>query len=79
MVRQLPVRAFAELEYDLANGRIDPATAEESWRVLGQDLILPPGEQCPGTGHGHLGPGGHCARVTSAVREPANQRTSEPI
>ncbi|MGP3939832.1 TetR/AcrR family transcriptional regulator [Streptomyces sp. 6N106] len=39
MVRQLSVHAFAELEYDLANGRIDPATAEESWRVLGQDLI----------------------------------------
>ncbi|GAA2308741.1 TetR/AcrR family transcriptional regulator [Streptomyces violaceusniger] len=39
MVRQLSVHAFAELEYDLANGRIDPAATEDSWRTLGQDLI----------------------------------------
>ncbi|RNG25125.1 TetR/AcrR family transcriptional regulator [Streptomyces botrytidirepellens] len=39
MVRQLSVHAFAELEYDLANGRVDPARAEESWHTLGRDLI----------------------------------------
>ncbi|WP_055549680.1 TetR/AcrR family transcriptional regulator [Streptomyces sp. NBRC 110028] len=39
MVRQLSAHAFAELEYDLANGRIDPAAAVDSWRVLGRDLI----------------------------------------
>jgi AcrR family transcriptional regulator len=39
MVRQLASHAFAELEYDLASGRVDPAGAEEAWRVLGQDLI----------------------------------------
>ncbi|MEU0840967.1 helix-turn-helix domain-containing protein [Streptomyces sp. NPDC005962] len=39
MVRQLSVHAFAELEYDLVNGRVDPAGAEDAWRALGQDLI----------------------------------------
>ncbi|MDH6630003.1 AcrR family transcriptional regulator [Streptomyces sp. LBL] len=39
MVRQLSVHAFAELEYDLAHGRIAPAAAADSWRLLGQDLI----------------------------------------
>lgn len=39
MVRHLCVHAFAELERDLATGRIDPTTAEQHWRVLGQDLV----------------------------------------
>ncbi|MFI8993042.1 TetR family transcriptional regulator [Streptomyces sp. NPDC053542] len=39
MVRQLSVHAFAELEYDLANGRIEQREAEARWRLLGQDLI----------------------------------------
>lgn len=39
MVRQLSVHAFAELEYDLVNGRVDPAGAEDAWRALGRDLI----------------------------------------
>ncbi|WP_051871461.1 TetR/AcrR family transcriptional regulator [Streptomyces sclerotialus] len=39
MVRQLSVHAFAELEHDLANGRIDPSETEQRWRMLGQDLI----------------------------------------
>ncbi|MGW2327920.1 TetR/AcrR family transcriptional regulator [Streptomyces sp. NPDC001700] len=39
MVRQLSSHAFAEQEYDLANGRIDPADAADSWRALGRDLI----------------------------------------
>ncbi|POX43306.1 TetR family transcriptional regulator [Streptomyces sp. Ru73] len=39
MVRQLTVHAFAELEHDLADGRIDRAEAEQRWRLLGEDLI----------------------------------------
>ncbi|MEU4235449.1 helix-turn-helix domain-containing protein [Nonomuraea sp. NPDC026600] len=39
MIRQLTVHMCAEVEYDLAHGRIDPAAAEESWRRLGENLI----------------------------------------
>jgi AcrR family transcriptional regulator len=39
MVRLLVVHMGAELEADLAAGRADPATAELSWRRLGEDLI----------------------------------------
>jgi len=39
MIRQFAVHMCAELEYDLAHGRIDPAIAEKSWRQLGEELI----------------------------------------
>lgn len=39
MIRQLTVHMCAELEYDLAHGRIDPAAAEQSWHRLGENLI----------------------------------------
>ncbi|MFG1706245.1 TetR/AcrR family transcriptional regulator [Nonomuraea sp. M3C6] len=39
MIRQLIVHMTAELEADLAGGRADPATAERSWRRLGENLI----------------------------------------
>jgi AcrR family transcriptional regulator len=39
MTRQLIVHMCAEVEYDLAHGRIDPAFAEASWRRLGENLI----------------------------------------
>lgn len=39
MVRQFTVHMLAELEYDLAYGRADPATADTSWRRLGADVI----------------------------------------
>lgn len=39
MLRQCAVHMCAELEYDLATGRVDPATAAASWRRLGDDLI----------------------------------------
>jgi AcrR family transcriptional regulator len=39
MVRQVAVHMCAELEYDLAYGRVDPAAAEKAWRKLGEDLI----------------------------------------
>ncbi|MGI5472243.1 hypothetical protein [Streptomyces sp. CA-132043] len=38
-MRQLSVHAFAELEHDLANGRIDRSETEQRWRQLGEDLI----------------------------------------
>ncbi|RCG33136.1 TetR/AcrR family transcriptional regulator [Sphaerisporangium album] len=39
MIRQLIVHMSAELEADLAHGRVDPAAAERSWRRLGENLI----------------------------------------
>ncbi|HEX4223646.1 MAG TPA: helix-turn-helix domain-containing protein [Pseudonocardiaceae bacterium] len=39
MVRQLIVHMAAELEYDLAHGRIPVSDAEKSWRQLGEHLI----------------------------------------
>lgn len=39
MLRQLAVHMCAELEYDLAAGRVDPAEAEAAWRRLGEDMI----------------------------------------
>ena len=39
MIRQVAVHMCAELEYDLAYGRVDPAAAEKAWRKLGRDLI----------------------------------------
>lgn len=39
MLRHFAVHVCAELEYDLAHGRVDPATAEVLWRRLGQDVI----------------------------------------
>jgi len=39
MLRQCAVHMCAELEYDLATGRVDPTGAEASWRRLGDDLI----------------------------------------
>jgi AcrR family transcriptional regulator len=39
MLRQCAVHMCAELEYDLATGRVDPADAEASWRRLGEDMI----------------------------------------
>jgi AcrR family transcriptional regulator len=39
MLRQCAVHMCAELEYDLATGRVDPALAEASWRRLGEDMI----------------------------------------
>jgi AcrR family transcriptional regulator len=39
MIRQFTVHMCAELEYDLAHGRIDAANAEASWRRLGADVI----------------------------------------
>jgi hypothetical protein len=39
MLRQCAVHMCAELEYDLATGRVDPAVAEASWRRLGEDMI----------------------------------------
>jgi AcrR family transcriptional regulator len=39
MLRQLAVHMCAELEYDLAAGRVDVIEAEAAWRRLGEDLI----------------------------------------
>ncbi|HEY4023394.1 MAG TPA: helix-turn-helix domain-containing protein [Pseudonocardiaceae bacterium] len=39
MIRQLMVHMCAELEYDLAHGRIPASDAEKSWRRLGEHLI----------------------------------------
>lgn len=39
MIRLLIVHMGAELEADLADGRAGPATAEQSWRRLGETLI----------------------------------------
>lgn len=39
MIRQLVVHMCAELEYDLAHGRIPASEAESSWRRLGEHLI----------------------------------------
>lgn len=39
MIRQLVVHMSAELEYDLAHGRIPAGDAESSWRRLGDHLI----------------------------------------
>ncbi|TMR97773.1 TetR/AcrR family transcriptional regulator [Nonomuraea basaltis] len=39
MIRLLIVHMCAELEADLADGRVDPAIAEQSWRRLGENLI----------------------------------------
>jgi AcrR family transcriptional regulator len=39
LLRQLAVHTCAELEYDLAVGRVDVVEAESSWRRLGEDLI----------------------------------------
>src|SRR5205807_6277255 len=39
MLRQLAVHMCAELEYDLAAGRVDTAEADVSWRRLGEGLI----------------------------------------
>ncbi|MEV0391332.1 helix-turn-helix domain-containing protein [Nonomuraea sp. NPDC050643] len=39
MIRLLIVHMSAELETDLAAGRVDPADAERSWRGLGDDLV----------------------------------------
>jgi AcrR family transcriptional regulator len=39
MVRQCAVHMCAELEYDLAHGRVAPADAETLWRQLGSDVI----------------------------------------
>ncbi|MEU9885942.1 helix-turn-helix domain-containing protein [Sphaerisporangium sp. NPDC051017] len=40
MIRQLIVHMCAELEADLAHGRVGPAAAERSWRRLGENLII---------------------------------------
>jgi AcrR family transcriptional regulator len=39
MLRQLAVHMCAELEYDVAAGRVDASEAEAAWRRLGEDLI----------------------------------------
>ncbi|WP_214409313.1 TetR/AcrR family transcriptional regulator [Sphaerisporangium fuscum] len=39
MIRQLTVHMCAELEYDLAHGRVPASSAEQSWRRLGAHLI----------------------------------------
>jgi len=39
MIRQLVVHMCAELEYDLAHGRIPASAAEQSWRKLGEHLV----------------------------------------
>jgi AcrR family transcriptional regulator len=39
VLRQCAVHMCAELEYDLATGRVDPTDAEASWRRLGDDMI----------------------------------------
>ncbi|MER5997735.1 helix-turn-helix domain-containing protein [Nonomuraea angiospora] len=39
MTRLLIVHMCAEFEGDLATGRVDPATAERSWRQLGENLV----------------------------------------
>jgi AcrR family transcriptional regulator len=39
MIRQLVVHMCAELEYDLAHGRIAASEAERSWRKLGDHLV----------------------------------------
>src|SRR5581483_7106723 len=39
MIRQLVVHMSAELEYDLAHGRIPARAAESSWRRLGEHLV----------------------------------------
>jgi AcrR family transcriptional regulator len=39
MIRQFAVHMCAELEYDLAHGRIAPAAADTSWHQLGEDVI----------------------------------------
>jgi AcrR family transcriptional regulator len=39
VIRQFVVHMLAELEYDLAHGRADPATAAASWRRLGAEMI----------------------------------------
>ena len=39
MIRQLVVHMGAELEYDLAHGRIPASEAESSWRRLGDHLV----------------------------------------
>lgn len=39
LLRQCAVHMCAELEYDLASGRVDPADADVSWRGLGADMI----------------------------------------
>ena len=39
MIRQLIVHSAAELEYDLAHGRVPASEAEPSWRSLGEHLV----------------------------------------
>lgn len=39
MIREFTVHMCAELEYDLAHGRVDPADADRSWRRLGDDMV----------------------------------------
>jgi AcrR family transcriptional regulator len=39
MIRQLVVHMSAELEYDLAHGRVPASAAEPSWRRLGEHLV----------------------------------------
>lgn len=39
LLRQCAVHMCAELEYDLASGRVDPSAAEAAWRRLGDDMI----------------------------------------
>jgi AcrR family transcriptional regulator len=39
MIRQLIIHMSAELEYDLAHGRIPASEIERSWRKLGEHLI----------------------------------------
>jgi hypothetical protein len=39
MIRQLVVHMSAELEYDLAHGRVPARQAESSWRELGEHLV----------------------------------------
>ncbi|HEY2697492.1 MAG TPA: helix-turn-helix domain-containing protein, partial [Pseudonocardiaceae bacterium] len=39
MIRQLVVHMSAELEYDLAHGRVPASKAESSWRELGEHLL----------------------------------------
>lgn len=47
MIRQFAVHACAEMEYDLAHGRVDPETAEKAWRQLGEDVIKAICERSP--------------------------------